>query len=409
MRKKVGIYRDKRKTLPWQVRWYGHVDPDTGERRRYCKSFRLRSHAERYARDKAAEFDSGIPRDQDTGDTLGPFLSEWLRSRRHELRPASIDLYKNTIERLKSYFGKDIHLSDITPKKATAFLADQGNQKYQDKPLSDWTRDQIKRHCKTIFKAAVEWRLIGFSPFESVKGKKCSKRRWYWMKVREYHELLSAAPTLRWKVFYAMAYTSGCRMSELVSLTWNDIDFERGLLIIQNRVGTPDMPPFDLKDYEQRQIPLPEHTINLLLEWQGEAPENVPFILLTRERYERVLKRWDGLQKTKKPWRNRYMVNNVNRDFKSHYRRAGIKPVGAFTIHTLRKCCGGNWAERLPMHVVKELMGHSTIATTQEFYLQVDDDHRAKAAESIQEMIEPKTKSDALDARWTPEGVSEQI
>ena len=61
------------------------------------------------------------------------------------------------------------------------------------------------------------------------------------------------------------------------------------------------------------------------------------------------------------------------------------------------------------MHVVKELMGHSTIATTQEFYLQVDDDHRAKAAESIQEMIEPKTKSDALDARWTPEGVSEQI
>ncbi len=76
------------------------------------------------------------------------------------------------------------------------------------------------------------------------------------------------------------------------------------------------------------------------------------------------------------------MVNNVLRDFKGHSRQAGIKPTGKLTIHTLRKSCGQNWADHMSMHVVKELMGHSSIATTQEFYTQVDKDHQIQAAQS---------------------------
>ena len=46
-------------------------------------------------------------------------------------------------------------------------------------------------------------------------------------------------------------------MGEAFSLTWNDIDFERGRLVISNRDGTVDMPPFKVKDHEARRIPLP--------------------------------------------------------------------------------------------------------------------------------------------------------
>ena len=62
--------------------------------------------------------------------------------------------------------------------------------------------------------------------------------------------------------------------------------------------------------------------------------------------------------------------------------------VGKFTVHTLRKCAGQNWADYLPMNVVKELMGHSNIATTAEFYNQVDRDHELKAARVIQSLLE---------------------
>jgi hypothetical protein len=65
-----------------------------------------------------------------------------------------------------------------------------------------------------------------------------------------------------------------------------------------------------------------------------------------------------------------------------------IKPVGKLTIHTLRKSCGRNWADYLPMNVVKELMGHGKVETTLEFYNQVDAQHEEKAARVIQRIID---------------------
>ncbi|MHC4530988.1 MAG: hypothetical protein ACYSXD_05430, partial [Planctomycetota bacterium] len=41
----------------------------------------------------------------------------------------------------------------------------------------------------------------------------------------------------------------------------------------------------------------------------------------------------------------------------------------------------------LGIKVVKELMGHSSIDTTQKFYTQVDAEHRAKAAAVLDELL----------------------
>ena len=48
---------------------------------------------------------------------------------------------------------------------------------------------------------------------------------------------------------------------------------------------------------------------------------------------------------------------------------------------------GQNWAEHLPMNVVKELMGHSRIETTAKFYNQVTDEHRQAAQERGQTLL----------------------
>ena len=391
MVKKIGLYKDSRnKHKPWVVRWFGEYDPATGKEKRHTRSFRLKVEAEAFKSVKESEFAKGSPRDGAPEVALGKFLRDWLSTRKPELSPASYELYRHTITRLTGHFGKTCKLTQITPKKAAVFVAKQVNRAngLEGKELSDWTREQIKRHCKTIFRTAVDWGLLGANPFASLRAKRPATRRWHRVTPQEYRALMVAAPNLRWQAFYALAYTSGARMGELFSLTWNEIDFERGRLIISNREGTDAMPPFSVKDHEARCIPLPPHTIDILTRWQAQAPEGVPYILLDEERYERVRARWHQLRDRGKPWRNRYMVNNVNRDFKRHCRRAGIKPVGRLTIHTLRKSCGQNWADHLPMNVVKELMGHSHIATTQEFYTQVDKDHEAKAAQAIQRLIE---------------------
>ena len=94
------------------------------------------------------------------------------------------------------------------------------------------------------------------------------------------------------------------------------------------------------------------------------------------------------------------MVNNVLRDFKGHIKKAGIKAIGKLTIHTLRKSCGQNWADNLPINVVKELMGHSSISTTEEFYTQVDRDHERKAARVIQQMLDASENKDGVEISY---------
>ena len=90
------------------------------------------------------------------------------------------------------------------------------------------------------------------------------------------------------------------------------------------------------------------------------------------------------------------MSNNTLRKFKRHCKKAGIKPKGTLSLHTMRKSCIQNWANYLPLNVVKELAGHADIKTTQAFYTTVDDEHREKAKRVIDELL-------ATDARQTPE------
>ena len=308
------------------------------------------------------------------------------------MEQSSYELYETTVERLRDYFGKDFKLDSITKSAAREFVVSQVNL-ISGQKLSPWSTAQIVRHCKSIFDMAIEDGYIRENPFKTktLRAKRIATRPWYRMKAPEYHELLEATPTLRERAAYSLFYTAGLRLNEAYNLTWDCIDFEKGIVNVVNRDATADIPPFKIKDHEARRIPLPTQTVDMLTAWQTEAPEGVPFVLLTAERFERVKDKWNKLRQARQPWKSKYIVNNVLRDFKDRVKRAGIMPVGKFCVHTLRKCAGQNWADYLPMNVVKELMGHSNISTTAEFYSTVDEDHERKAAMVVQNLLEEKS------------------
>lgn len=399
---KIGIYRDPRKTKPWVVRWFGDYDPATGKQKRYSKSFHRKRDAEAFQSELTMAFKEGQQRDNPDEITLEDFCSEWLKTKSAELKAESLKLYTYTIERLLSYFGPDILLSKVRPMSAARFIAELKPLKGED--LSEWTRHKTLRHCKTMFRCAVTWELIPKNPFKDVKAPRCVIRPWHYLTPEEYKRLFAASPSLLCRAAYAVAYTAGLRFGELFSLTWNDIDFETGEVRIQNRPATATMPPFYVKDYEARRIPIPKHTLDILTQLQTKAPEGIPYVLLSERQYKTVMAKWKRCQQEKRPWLNRDTVNNVPREFKRHLKRAGITPNGTLSIHTLRKSCIQNWANELPINVTKELAGHSSIVTTQKYYLQVDEYHRAKAAAVIESLISGGKEFDKTDARVTPEG-----
>lgn len=157
---------------------------------------------------------------------------------------------------------------------------------------------------------------------------------------------------------------------------------------------------------------MPKHTLSILTELQGEAPERIPHVPLNEQLYGTLVAKWQRYKQQKRAWKNRDMVNNVSREFKRHLKQAGIKPNGTLSIHTLRKSCIQNWTNELPINVTKELAGHSSISTTQKYYLQVDEYHRAKAAAVIDALVTNSSMElenpEMTDVRLTPRAKSGQ-
>lgn len=94
---KIGLYRDPRKKKPWIIRWYGDYDPAAGKRRRYSKSFKIKRDAEAFQLQKGSEFKDGQRRDKPGKVTLKSFCEDWFKTRKPQLRIATLKGYRGTI------------------------------------------------------------------------------------------------------------------------------------------------------------------------------------------------------------------------------------------------------------------------------------------------------------------------
>ncbi|MHC4337578.1 MAG: tyrosine-type recombinase/integrase, partial [Planctomycetota bacterium] len=233
------------------------------------------------------------------------------------------------------------------------------------------------------------------NPFDDVESpKNLSVRPWHYLTPNEYMRLLDAAPWLQWKALYALAYTAGLRFGELFNLRWADIDFNKGELTVQNHAATAELPAFRAKNGKPRTIPLPQQTIEALHQLQRQNRlRGIPYVLLTERQYKGVVERWKTYRQQGRRWQNRYMANNTLANFKRHLKAADIEPNGVLCLHTLRKCAGKNWADHIKNpKIVQELMGHASLNTTMEFYNQVSNEDKQKAADAIGDLL---GKSDA--------------
>lgn len=392
MTNKIGVYRDVRnKGRPWVCRWYGEYDPATGRQKRYTKSFRLKVEAEAFQAEQTAAFRKGQQRDKQDEVTLKDFCKDWLKTRRRELRPESVKLYKNTINCLLSYFGTQMLIIKITPRSAARFIAELQWLDGKEGELSDWARHRTLRHCRTMFETAVVWELIPKDPFKNVKAPKLVVSPWHYLTPVEYKKLLEAAPALRIKALYALAYTGGLRFGELYSLTWNSINIEVGEVKIENRSATANLPPFQIKDHEDRTIPLPKHTLEILEDlrtYSVATDEQTPYVLLEKRHYETVVAKWQKYKGQGRAWRNQDMSNNTNRELERYLKHAGIEPDEPLSIHTLRKSCIQNWSNNVTNpKVTQRLAGHADLKTTMQYYCQVTENERAQAALAIDNLL----------------------
>ncbi len=394
---RIKISKDKRnRASPWIVRWSNGPDVVTGREKWLQRSFKYKALAEKFKSELRAGIAEEAQRPHIAGDTsLKGFTQDWLKTRRHSLRAGSVDVYQNAIRRLLDYFGASRLITELTPMQASKFIAEQARIDGRVGQLSNWSRARILRNCKTMFNNAVDWGLVVENPFGRMKRPKLPKQRWHYVTPQEFRSLLAAhsgkhTVSLRYKVLYSLAYCCGLRLGEIVNLMWEDVDFEKAEVRVEDRPATHTRPPFVVKDKEARRIGIPDEALSLLLDLKAynDLTDQTPYVALTEAQYKTAVRKWQRYQEEKREWKSRDMQNNTLNTFKRHAAWAGIKPTGSLSIHGLRKSCITNWANEINNpEVVRCLAGHSDIKTTMQYYSAVTREQREKAAKAINELL----------------------
>lgn len=153
--------------------------------------------------------------------TLGPFLQDWLASRKGDYKPASLIACGQVIDALTGFLGTDCRLSDVTPAKAEAF-----RQSMLTAKLRATTIHKRLQHARMFFAHAQRQGLVDANPFEFVRHRPgdASERRAY-VPAADVQRVIDRAPNTTWKLLIALSRFAGLRVpSEALSIRWQDVD-----------------------------------------------------------------------------------------------------------------------------------------------------------------------------------------
>ena len=340
----------------WCLRWFASNGKRRGKTVGRADQLSKRQ-AEKLRRAKEVELGiNPARRDVLRGPELHAFLNVYFAARKGELAEGTVELHRRTGNLMKACFGRSIRLDTITRSEARRFkaalanaeLSWTGKQRGVPKPA---TVDQHIRNARTIFNHALADDLILFNPFDRLAETPKVERDWHYVDLQEFAKLFEAAPSPSWRLLLALARLAALRRGEALNLPWGKIDWSSSRLQVISREG------WDVKDKHSRIVPVsPELHAMLLTMFEGAA-----------EGETRVI-----------PVRS-INLRNLWRDFGVICKRAGVLRY-AKPIHSLRKSCIRDWADRHPAHVVKEWAGHTDLNTTDTYYLQVPESEYERAA-----------------------------
>ncbi len=281
------------------------------------------------------------------------FFDEFIKFLQFEkgLSLNTISAYKNDLNQYFTFLekiNKTIH--NVSAEDLTEFLWQLKQQGV--KPNSIYR----KSSCITQFhKFLISENLTTNNPVESIMRPKLQRKLPTVLSVDEVDKLLSFKPIkfndVRNKAMIEMLYATGLRVSELVNLTFDQIDLENRFIRVIGKGG------------KERIVLLNKKSIDALKEWIKLRDKK--FSSKINPQYDKYI----FLSKLGRP------ISRIDfwEQLKNYVRNAGISKN--VSPHTLRHSFATHMLKYgADLRVVQELLGHSDISTTQ-IYTQVDRQH----------------------------------
>ncbi len=275
-------------------------------------------------------------------------------------------------------------INDVTEDDCDVFLTS-----LRERQLAASTRNKYLQLLKAMSAWGVRKGYLArpwILPGSDLKREKHAKRGRRLAPHEEQRLLTHAAPRL-YRLIVAGLET-GCRIGELLSLQWQDVDLARGELRVRAR---------NTKARKVRHIPIVSR-LRAVLDMARHDPAGEPFGPDAFVFGDEVGRR---LNSQKKAWESAVLKAHEHTPTWKH---RGLSPESReayrtidLLFHDLRHEAGSRWLEQgLPLHHVKELLGHASISST-DTYLNASRIHlresmlemekRGKSGESVPQRL----------------------
>lgn len=216
---------------------YGY-DPLTGERIRQSVTYHgTKKQAEKEMHRLILEAENGGQIAKPSAVTIGDWLDEWVNVYCAQLSPTTRSGYRTAIRsQIKPYLG-------AYPMKALRNLHIQTwvNDLTSKRNLSPKTIKNAYLNLKKALDQAVTLKMLSYNPCTGTKLPKLKKYEAEIYEMDEIREMLKCAQQTNLYFPLMLEVATGLRRGELLAVTWDDVDFDKGIIhIVKNRVTTDD-------------------------------------------------------------------------------------------------------------------------------------------------------------------------
>ncbi len=374
-------YKKKNGEKAWYFKTYLGIDPLTGKKKYTTKrGFRTQKEAKTALSRLELELQkTGMP--TSTNTTFKEAAELWLES------------YKKTVKESSYSRTKIIFNKHIYPKFGNIKLS-KINTAYCQKVVNDWSEKGTSKqyplfinYMNKVFKYAINIGLTSDNPTLNLLIPKPQIKTEKKLKLytKEQLELflneVSQEQNLYFKnrdytLFRLLAF-SGCRIGEILALTWDNINFKTNEMAIKKTVARSDkyyISETPKTKKSNRIIYLDEKTIKQLKFWKLEQRKYLFQLGFTKANY---LFTNDE---------NNFTINQAVAERYNVYReRAGLPYIG---LHGFRHTHASMLYEAGADHKeVQERMGHANIKTTMDTYTHITNSKKEETTQKLTNYI----------------------
>jgi integrase/recombinase XerD len=204
-----------------------------------------------------------------------------------------------------------------------------------------YAANQYLRTLKAAFTRAAGWGYIAQNPFRKVKLPRLPRPLPVFISQADLQTILERTETQDLRDIFTTAFHTGMRRGEIVNLKWESVDLTANILKVESTQS------FSTKWKKERIIPLNNTMVGVLTRRESARDPRISSELVFSTKKGR-------------PYNGEF----VGKKFKDAARSAGLNPKVHF--HSLRHSFASNLVQRdVQILVVKELLGHEKLSTTQ--------------------------------------------